>query len=274
MKFMRYLENLRILKKICKILINNPAAIIAVCDNSTNYKRYVEKKYGLINGLPVIIITELLPDFSEEISPLSMLGDGSSPIDYALLKALAKKFNCCKYLEVGTWRGESIAIVADVADECYSISLSEDDLKKMGFNEKDILILDFFSKKLKNVVHIKANSLSFDFNSLQKKFNLIFIDGDHDKNSIESDTRNAFNLLKDDKSIIIWHDYGITPERIRWETLAGIMDGTPAEYRDNIYQVSNTLCAIFIKGVFNTKPFHFPEIPRNIFEVKIQVKSI
>ena len=134
-----------------------------------------------------------------------------------------------------------------------------------------MIIYIFFSKDLTNVIHIETNSLTFNFDLLNKKFDLIFIDGDHSIKAVTSDTKNAFKLLKDENSIIVWHDYGYTPERIRYITLAGIMEGCPPQFRDNIYHISNTLCAIFTRGKYDIKKWIFPEIPNKVFKLNISV---
>jgi predicted O-methyltransferase YrrM len=262
-------------KKLVKTLAINPTALKLVAEGGDLYKKEVIKKYKLKNGLPVIDITDMFPGFCETIYPVSCLSGGSTPLDYVLLKCLAKRMPSCRYLEIGTWRGESIANVSPHAFECYSISLSGEDLFDMGYLLKeDFRVLDFFSKDIKNVIHIKRNSLTFDFSILNKKFDLIFIDGDHHKESIESDTRNAFNLLRDDNSVIVWHDYGMTPETVRWETLSGIMDGCPEVYRGMIYHVSNTLCAVFMKGNYKTHDLHFNAVPTQAFEMRICAKEV
>ena len=87
----------------------------------------------------------------------------------------------------------------------------------------------FFSKDIPNITHLQADSQTFNFSSLQKKFDVIFLDGDHHTESIVKDTQNAFQLLKDDNSIIVWHDYGLGTETTRFNVLAGILDGCPPE---------------------------------------------
>jgi predicted O-methyltransferase YrrM len=116
--------------------------------------------------------------------------------------------------------------------------------------------------------------LNFDFQSLNKKYDLIFIDGDHHYDYVKNDTQKIFQHLIHDNSIIVWHDYARNPECFRSEVLAGILDGTPREYRKYLYHVSNTMCSIFIKSKFPTKELDAPEIPHKTFRVKIESKSL
>ena len=264
----------RYLSRILQTLVADPRAIGCILNDEEVIRKRIIRKFGYEQGLPTLNLVELIPNPAETVYPLSFLSDGSTPTDYLLLNSLAKKYDHCRYLEIGTWRGESIANVAQFAEECYSISLPKEDLIKRGFSEKMVKTLGFFSEKLENVVHIGADSTVFDFDSLDKKFDIIFIDGDHSAHAIASDTRNAFKLLRDENSVIVWHDYGYTPEHIRWETLEGIMEGCPPQWRNNIYHVSNTLCAIFIRGQFNSKICTFPEVPDKVFKLDVSIEKI
>ena len=101
---------------------------------------------------------------------------------------------------------------------------------------------------------------------------ILFIDGDHHYESVKSDTKNAFSLLKDENSIIVWHDYGNNPSDIRWDVLKGILDGTPSDKIKNLYRVSNTLCAIYSSAIKLAE--HVPNyaVPKKHFS--ICVKSV
>ena len=68
--------------------------------------------------------------------------------------------------------------------------------------------------------------MTFDFADYYGKYDMVFIDGDHHYDSVKKDTETAFKLLKDNRSIIVWHDYGLDPETIRWDVLAAILDGS------------------------------------------------
>ncbi len=113
--------------------------------NKKNRKKLI-KKYGLKNGVPVIDFLEIFPSYNEIIKPLSFMPGGSSSVtDYALLLGFARKFEKCRYLEIGTWRGESIACVASVAEECISISFSNEQMRDMGLSDEVIKNSRFFS---------------------------------------------------------------------------------------------------------------------------------
>jgi predicted O-methyltransferase YrrM len=257
------------LKAVIRI-IRNPWLLNKVLDDDLHWMEYIAKHHGFKNSLPVITPESLFGDFSETVAPYASLDGSSLPTDLALLKRLARTFPDCSYFEIGTWRGESVANVASVASECFTLNLSDAEMISLGLDERYINLHRHFSKDLKNVTHLQGNSLDFDFAGLGKKFDLIFIDGDHHFNVIKNDTEKVFRHLLHENSIVVWHDYACNPEKIRFEVMAGILDGCPKEYHDRIYQVGNTMCAIFIRRALETRPFESPQIPEGYFELQIK----
>lgn len=232
------------------------------------------KKYNK-SQLPTIDILDLLNDELGSVSPYSFL-DGTSLIsDIALLKGLAKKYQECSYLEIGSWRGESISNVADVARECVSVTLSTKEMRSMNWPEDFIRVHGFFSKEKQNIKTIEANSHTFDFKSLNKKFDLIFVDGDHTYKGVLNDTRKVFELRKDQNSIIVWHDYGFGVENVRYSVLEGILDGIPLENHRNLYHVSNTMCVIYMENCdLNKILLGKNSVPNKLFSLAISAKRI
>ena len=259
--------------KAIAAIIKNPWLLNHVLADDSLWEKYLEKN-GNLNSLPVVAIDELIPNLSEALDCIAFL-DGSSLItDFALLKSLCKKFNDCSYFEIGTWRGESVVNVADNCKECYTLNLSKEEILSLGLSEKYADLHGFFSKSKANIHHLTGNSLNYDFKSLNKKFDVVFIDGDHRYEYVKADTENIFKHLLHEHSIVVWHDYAYNPEKPRPEVLAGILDGLPAEFRKYLYHVSNTMCAVFIREEFKTTILQSPVIPERIFSVKVESKRI
>lgn len=260
--------------KAVSLILKQPSLLNKVIDDKDVKRQEVIDKYNLPEGLKTIDIKDLIPDLNENVSPFCSVDGGSTPLDLALLKGLARQIKECNYLEIGTWMGESVANVASVAKHCTTLNLPDEALIKMGEDKNYVALHRFFSKHLKNVNHVQANSQTFDFSSLNQKFDLLFIDGDHHYESVKNDTANAFKLLKDENSIIVWHDYGNNPSNVRWDVLKGILDGTPDDKRKNLYRVSNTLCAIYITkpivSIFN-KPYSTPE---KYFSLAVKIEPL
>lgn len=263
--------------KKLKILLANPFSTVLkgiFAQSEEMYKKLLIKD-NKIDKLPTIDLLELFPHFEDTLSTYSYLAGTSLATDLILLKKFAEGFPACNYLEIGTWRGESLKNVSEVAAHCTSVTLPPDEMiikhKDKDFNE----IHGFFSRNINNMTEILHNSHTYDFNQLKQKFDLIFIDGDHSYEGVLNDTRKTFNLRKDSSSIIVWHDYGFTTERIRYSTLKAIIDGIPTEYHKNLYHISNTMCAVYMEN--NSLPTYesrFPATPNKIFSVELKAKKL
>ncbi|HEX8515906.1 MAG TPA: class I SAM-dependent methyltransferase [Bacteroidia bacterium] len=260
--------------KALTLIAKQPSLLNKVLDDHDVNKNAVIAEHGLSHGLPVINIAELLPGLNETVDPFCFLDGGSTPIDLALLKGLARRKEKCEYFEIGTWRGESAANVASVAQHCTTLNLPDDEMLAMGLSKKYVGLHRFFSKDIRNITHLQGNSLKYDYTALNKKFDLVFIDGDHHYESVMQDTRNAFRLLRDDNAVIVWHDYGSNPNDIRWDVLRGILEGTPSEKRKYLYRVSNTLCAIYINTPLKSVRQESIETPDKRFIINIQSGTV
>lgn len=241
------------------------------------WEAYVAERYAtspaLAKGLPQVDILDLFPEFEETVTPFAMLEASATPMDVALLKQLARRFEHCDYLEIGRWRAESLVNVASVARSAVSLSLSPEQMRETGFDRTMIGQDGFFINRMAatpNIECINCDTQTFDFASLGRKFDLIFVDGDHHSAAVRHDTRNVFNLLRDERSVIVWHDYAESPERVRWPVYAGILDGCPEELRGNLCHVSNTLCALFTREPLNTRHRSFAMTPQACFEVSLR----
>jgi len=254
-------------------IIRNPWLLNKVLDDERFWRKKVMKQYGLDQGLPVINPEELFGDFSETIEPFAFLDGGSLPTDLALLKKLARRIPNCNYFEIGTWRGESVANVASVAEFCFTLNLSDTEMKAMGLNQRYIDLHGIYSRNIPNIIHLEGNTLSFDFQSLNRKFDLIFIDGDHHFDLVENDTYKVFSHLIHEKTIVVWHDYAYNPETIRYEVLAGILEGCPPFFHQHIFHIAHTLCAVYIPGHTGGKPLDSPVEPSGAFQVDIRFKK-
>lgn len=255
-------------------IIKNPWLLNNVLAENTLWKKKVTEKYNLPKGLPVIQLNDLFPGFSEKLNSFSFLGGGSLPTDIALLKSLCKRKENSTYFEIGTWRGESVRNVADIAKECYTLNLSKQQMLDLGMPEQYADAHAFFSKGLHNVVHLEGDSRTFDYAGLNKKFDVVFIDGNHHFEFVKSDTENVFKALLHRDSVVVWHDYAYSPENVRFEILHALLDGVPIELHSNLYHVANTMSAIFIKGGYNSRFSTSYQDPIVTYEVHLKSKIV
>lgn len=181
------------------------------------------------------------------VGPISHLNAGMLPADLALLKGLASLYSNCSYFEICKRRSESLGNMAKVARECYSLNRPAGEIRKKGLRNRYMYMMGYYSRAQDNVVMLSGDSRYYDFASIGRKFDIIFINSGHGYDRVLNDTRKTFEYLTHDDSIVVWHDYSFFPEEIRYEVLAGILDGTDTAHREQLFFVSKTKCAIFLK---------------------------
>jgi predicted O-methyltransferase YrrM len=250
-------------------IARKPVLLNRVLTDEDTWQVYVEKNYELPTGLPVISMDQLVKISSLSVGPMTFLDGGSLPTDMMLLAGLAEGIKECRYFEIGTWRGESISTVASRAKNCHTLCLSDQQMRAMGMHENTIASHRMFSKELLNVVHLRGDSREFDYESLGINFDLLFIDGDHHYDFILSDTRNVFKHLVHENSIVVWHDYGFHPDKVRFEVMAAILDGVGPSRTKRIYHVAHTKCAIYTGKEYPSQPADFPVIPEEYYTLEL-----
>jgi predicted O-methyltransferase YrrM len=256
-----------------KMLYRKPSLINLITESDDKWDEYLLKKHPKTTSLPIVPLEALIPDFNEHLNTFSFLGGGSLPTDIILLKGLCAKTPDCNYFEIGTWRGESVVNIAEVAKECFTLNLSKQEISDLGMPEKYADLHGFFSKGKENITHLFGNSLTYDFQGLNKKFDVIFIDGNHKYDFVKNDTEKVFKHLLKENSIVVWHDYAYHPEKVRSEILAGILDGIPEHFKESLYHVSNTMCAIYINKELKTSAPDFPLKPEKTFKISLKVNA-
>ncbi|QNM84266.1 class I SAM-dependent methyltransferase [Polaribacter pectinis] len=260
--------------KTLKLVLKQPSLINLIIDSDERWNGFIQKKHPLKTQLPTIDFKDLLPNSDYSLNTFSFLGGGSLPTDIMLLAGVCKQIQDCSYFEIGTWRGESVINVSENAKECYTLNLSKEQILELGLPKKYADLHGFYSKEKENITHLFGNSLTYDFGKLNKKFDVIFIDGNHKYDFVKNDTAKVFKHLMHENSIVIWHDYAYEPEKVRPEVLAGILDGIPEEYQDNLYHVSNTLCAIYTNKKIDSSIWNFPVKPNKFFSINATLKDI
>lgn len=254
------------------LLIKKPSLINQLIESNEAYSLVCKENPSLYTEFSTIPLNFFTNTKIPNVSPFAMLDGGSLPVDLALLNAICIKYKIENYFEIGTWRGESAANVAHYAKNVFTLNLSNEELKSIGKDENYIKQQSWFSKNLSNVVHLKGNSATFNFNEYEGKMDLVFVDGDHRYDAVKKDTETAFRLIKPQSGIIVWHDYGISPELVRYEVIKGIVDGTPSALRNNLRSVSNTLCAVFTPEIIAGDSYKYPVDPQKKYTIKIETE--
>lgn len=250
------------------LLIKNPALLNRLIDEEDLHETAVKQVFKLVDGLAEVSFQELWTSETEVVSPFAFLDGGSLPTDLALLRILAKKIKAQTYFEIGTWRGESVSNVADIIPTCYTLNLSAEQMRARQWEESYIALHGHYSQAFPNIQHLHGDSRNFDFSSFEGKIDLVFVDGDHHYDSVVQDTQTAFRLVSP-TGIIVWHDYGNSPEQVRWNVAHAILEGCPPEKRQQLCAISNTLCAAYLPFEVKRGVRHYPRKPEKSFRITL-----
>ncbi|HPD65025.1 MAG TPA: class I SAM-dependent methyltransferase [Bacteroidia bacterium] len=235
-------------------------------------KRDTLRKYNnnQPTGLPFIDIRELIPQAEETIESYTYLDETSRITDIAVIKSLCRQYPDCHYLEIGSWRGESLFNASQVAKTCVSVSLPDDEVRRI-WGERAAKVTRMFTRNIPNIIHVEADSQTFDYDTLGLKFDVIFIDGDHSYQGVLNDTRKVLSLLRDEDSVILWHDCGKSYEKTNWEVLSALLDAIPEQEHKYIYRITNSLHAIYTKKALKADFLESPQYPEKVFSVKLKI---
>jgi predicted O-methyltransferase YrrM len=262
------MTKLQKLKKAIQYIIKEPSLLTLILDQNDIRKQEFQKIYPQFPSLPEVSLDEISNGNFQENVDLFILDGGSLPTDLSLLKTLAKGKQ--SYFEIGTWRGESVWNVAKEIDDCTTLNLSKEEMKEMGWNREYADLHGILSSKNPKILHLEGNTKTYDFAGLSKKYDLIFIDGDHSYEMVKHDTEKVFQHLVHEETVVVWHDYAYNPEKIRYEVFRAILDALPEELHHNLYHPQNTMCAIFTRKKYKTTNFESPKKPEFLFEVNLK----
>lgn len=212
------------------------------------------------------------------LKELTFISGGSGVLDYAFLRTLVKCFRFKNYLEIGTYIGESVNVLSDLCEKCYSITAHPD----APYSAKNGCIrynIPDYSERLAyadNIIHFYENSQMFDYNKIEDEIDLYFIDGDHSYEGVKIDTEKVFASRKKD-SIVVWHDvkdiHGYNAP-----VLKAIYDTLGEEFR-KFYVTNNNLCGIFLpdkfKSKFQMKELCYTKEPQElyVYNTSLEVKK-
>lgn len=253
------------------LLLRQPSLINLIINQNDNWKDKTPAKYQ--NGFPQISLQQLFPNFDGKLDKVAFLDGGSMVTDLLLLKNACLQFEQCKYFEIGTWRGESVINLVHSAQDLNTLDLAPADYKKFNLPDGYEQAHAYFIKNEPRVKQHFGDSKRFGFAALNQKYDVVFIDGNHHYDYVVADTKNVFQHLLHENSIVIWHDYGFSPEKIRYEILNAILEATPTDKQQFIYQVENTMCAIYIPQKLDTKTLKMYENPRQTYSIEIKVNK-
>jgi len=255
--------------KAVQLIIQKPYLLNNVLKDEMVAKESFEKAYPNLSFRQIRLV-DLMDSDEVKITPYAFLSGSSLATDFALLQLLCRKYDVKDYLEIGTWRGESAANVSSYVDRVTTFNLGDEQLLSIGLPKDYVASHRFFSKDKVNIQHVFGDSQSFDFETLHQTYDLIFIDGDHSTEAVRRDTTKLRSFLKNEKSIIVWHDAKVDTEYPRYEVLRGIYEGLPTEMHAKVYLVENSLCAVYLPFDVPSESIQINRLPRTSFELTLK----
>ena len=201
--------------------------------------------------------------------PSSTIG-GLHLLESSILVSMIKLTSPSNIFEFGTYMGASTVLMAsnspnytllttldinnesEITDqEPSSYNLQEahdnDDFLRSNFRNNGAIHIERCKPDIKDkIIQIFCNSKDLDIEKLnfRKKFELIFIDGGHDYETVESDTKKALDMATDD-AVIIWHDY---TSQIHRDVTYFI---NKMSKKSKIVHVQNTMLALHFRGNYD-----------------------
>lgn len=242
---------------------------------SLNINPYSESSSDCYSNMKEVNLGRFLKSLGDEISfnNLTFISGGSGVLDYAFLKAIAIKFKITSYLEIGSYIGESMDAVSSVVSKCYSISLPDEELEEHFANKGMNNFSSYFMHRNRDIGQYKGDSKEFDYILIDKDIQLVFIDGDHSYTGVYKDTRNIFNFINTENTIVVWHDFKTNGE-YRLPVINAVFDALPEKYHDNIYSVDNNICGIYIPSKYiDSFEFNKDKDKLYSYEVKLKIKE-
>jgi predicted O-methyltransferase YrrM len=170
---------------------------------------------------PSVEFTQIFPagpSLDLRLENFSYLGGDVSFSELAILAAIVKHVQPRTIFEFGTYGGNTTLQLALNAPEdtlIYTIDLPPASrVTRLRIDSGDRLLFDSVrigerflgTSAEKKIRQILMDSAIYDCSPLKGKIDLIFIDGSHSYEYIESDTRHALEMVAP-SGLILWHDY-------------------------------------------------------------------
>lgn len=218
-----------------------------------NFKDHeLEQKYR--KNIKEICMGKLLQDCVGQtigLDAVSCVTGSSNILDYALLKSLMIKFRLKSYLEIGTYIGDSLHIISEVAEHCYSITVPPEHPMSMKFWCQNNYMHDFSNRLVnkENMIQYLEDSTKFDFGVIRENIDLYFIDADHSYDGVKNDTEKVFKH-RGENSFVVWHDFKCPANQLRLSVISAVEDSLGRDEFKKVYMFDNNLCGLYVPSKY------------------------
>lgn len=172
--------------------------------------------------IPTVKLSEVIP---KEISSIKIYKEiprngNISPLELIVITKLIRYYNARNIFEIGTFDGRTtLNMAANCSQKAkiYTLDLPKAKLHytKLPLDHGDRVYIckeitgpRFLGKVYeKKIIQLYGDSATFDFSPFTNTIDFIFIDGSHSCEYVLNDSTKALQLLRNNKGIIVWHDY-------------------------------------------------------------------
>lgn len=185
----------------------------------------------LFPGIDSVLVTALVKELyrpRDMVVPLAEL---------LTLAAICRHKRPGRVFEIGTHTGSStLEMAINVPDQTEILTLDLEPSETIGSAYRNTE----YSSKIRQLY---GNSVTFDYAPFLGKVDLVFIDGDHTYDGVNSDTEKAFELLRPG-GVIVWDDY-------RWlechvECVGVTLFLNEFQRKRSIFNITGTRFAIYV----------------------------
>jgi len=207
--------------------------------------------------IPEIKLEEVTPDnlSVKLVEPVSVNGN-TSVLETITINRLISRYQPQRIFEIGTFDGRStinMAIYAPAEAKIYTLDLPKEKIRatklpilkgEKQFIDKNLSGSRYIGKPEANkITQLYGDSATFDFGPYFNSIDFIFIDGSHSCEYVLNDSRIGLKLMRNNRGIVLWHDYGTAREVTR--TLNALLAGS-ADFK-GLRHIEGTSLAYLIK---------------------------
>jgi len=252
--------------------LRDPRRLVTLAHESPSAREqgFEREARALLGGLPRCVPLDAFLDPRGDVLPaFTFLDDTSTVVDLLLLRALVRRYGARTMFEIGTFRGESALAVASAGADVVTLSLADEALLERGAQRSWVDAHRTLSTGHPSITHAFGDSEVLETQQYREWADILFIDGDHSRHAVESDTRRFWSTRSRRVGAVVWHDAFSSPLVPRWEVLAGIAAGVPPSHRPQLVQVSNTLCLAWLADSDSLPTVEASYVPRVVYSVSV-----
>lgn len=181
----------------------------------------------------------------------------TSLLEIIFLVKLIRLHRPATIFEIGTFDGRTtLNMAANLVDggKVYTLDLPKEQAYTtklpIGPGDRKFILKDVIGARYlgsdcaSKITQLTGDSAAFDFSQFNNSIDFVFIDGAHSYEYVANDTARAFQLLRNGRGAIVWHDYGWVNAITRFLNEMYQRDSRFS----NLHYIEGTTLAILVAG--------------------------